>query len=591
MSHFYQIASRDILCLIAFAAGAGAQKFISRTVSPTEEINMMRMDFLIYTASRARRAAVPRTLLQLGKGGYGKTPGPVRVTARQREESGDWGGGTEGEGWETAGRRVEDGHRCGDSNFRDALSQRWGAVDDDDFKWNKEDKVFIQFPFTDSPPEFSTWGTSHLLKPSRRHATAHRRREIQDVPPSPRGNVLLPEVLFSIPYGGLVGMVVPNFNDRRKVFFTQHSSKGSAAPTVGGLYYWTFMFSSPKYRNLRGFFSHKYYRSITVLLKHFYVFLNIALFVVVIIALPVATPKELHNSGSFAVGHFENIHISEEARNAPRAVPFAIMSATILSSVLGWIVNIVLAIYMGNDLDSVIGNPIGQPMATIFFNSVGKNSGTLAIWGFMIVALWMAGMDYGLPLSGWLYSINPRTKTPVHEVVFLAVMTLLLGLLSFAGPLAISTVFTMSIQYIGFVTPTRRDVDGVYIFSDGQKSRRSHEVYHAEAYFRDIDSWAIRFEERFEMLNGNEAASADVDKIHPIDADGELEGPHIYWDPQARAGPLKAAGRSERRRKVGELLRESPEIFRYQLRRVDWSFIAARPEHQEPKGRTTFVVG
>jgi hypothetical protein len=31
-----------------------------------------------------------------------------------------------------------------------------------------------------------------------------------------------------------------------------------------------------------------------------------SLFLVVIIALPVATPKELHNSASFAFGHFEN---------------------------------------------------------------------------------------------------------------------------------------------------------------------------------------------------------------------------------------------------------------------------------------------
>ncbi|KAF8176113.1 hypothetical protein K438DRAFT_2022651 [Mycena galopus ATCC 62051] len=271
------------------------------------------------------------------------------------------------------------------------------------------------------------------------------------------------------------------------------------------VYHWTFTFSSPKYRNLRGFFSHKYYGSITALLtEHFYVFLNISLFAVVVIALPVATPKELHNSGSFAVGHFEN--------SAPH-VPFRLRT----------FVNIVLAIYMGNDLDSVIGNPIGKPMATIFFNSVGKNGGTLAIWGFMIVALWMAGMDYvqffpvvfgnsnqtpsaycgisttmktraGLPLSGWLYNINPRTKTPMHEVVFLAVMTLLLGLLSFAGPLAISTVFMRLIQYIGFVTPivARRDVDGVYIFSDGQNPDA-----------------VMRFEERFEMLDGNEAASAE----------------------------------------------------------------------------------
>jgi amino acid transporter len=63
--------------------------------------------------------------------------------------------------------------------------------------------------------------------------------------------------------------------------------------------------------------------------------------------------------------------------------------------------------------------------------------------------------DRGLPLSGLLYNINPQTKTPVHAVIFLAFMALLLGLLSFAGPLAISAVFTMSIvcQYVGFATP------------------------------------------------------------------------------------------------------------------------------------------
>jgi hypothetical protein len=32
-------------------------------------------------------------------------------------------------------------------------------------------------------------------------------------------------------------------------------------------------------------------------------------------------------------------------------------------------------------------------MCQIFFNSVGKE-GTLAIWAFMIITLWMTGMDY-----------------------------------------------------------------------------------------------------------------------------------------------------------------------------------------------------
>ncbi|KAJ7163567.1 amino acid/polyamine transporter I [Mycena crocata] len=361
-------------------------------------------------------------------------------------------------------------------------------------------------------------------------------------------------LLYSIPYGGLIGMVWGWFTCCCFLVFVAlaMAELGSAAPTAGGLYYWTFTFSSPKYRKLLSWLigyvnttayiagmasvdwgiatqimaaanigsdgqfvatnaqvygvycallvTHAIMASlatkIIARLQYFYVFLNIALFLVVIIALPIATPKELHNSASFALGHFENtsgwadgyafilsflapawtvggfdtsVHISEEARNAPRAVPFAIISATVLSSVLGWIVNIVLAFYMGSDLDAVVGNSIGQPMATIFFNSVGK-TGTLVIWAFMVITLWMTGMDYliagsrqlfafsrdrGLPLSGLLYIINPHTKTPVHAVIFLAFMAVLLGLLSFAGPLAITAVFTMSIicQYIGFATP------------------------------------------------------------------------------------------------------------------------------------------
>ncbi|KAJ7822857.1 amino acid/polyamine transporter I [Mycena leptocephala] len=354
-------------------------------------------------------------------------------------------------------------------------------------------------------------------------------------------------LLFSIPYGGPVAMVWGWFTCCCFIVIASlaMAELGSAAPTAGGLYYWTFMFSSPNTARLcagwldvntvayiagmagvdwsvatqimaaanigtDGAFVatnaqvYGVYCALLVIhavmaslatkviarLQHFFAFLNLALFLVVIIALPVATPKEFRNSAAFAFGRFQNtsgflapawtiggfdtvVHISEEARNASRAVPFAMISGTVLISVLGWIVNIVLALYIGNDLDSIIGNPIGQPMATIFFNSFGK-AGTLAIWAFIIITLWMSGMDFliagsrqvfafsrdqALPLSGWLYNINPQTKTPVHAVVFLAAMAILLGLLSFAGPQAISAVFTMLIacQYICFTTPVRRN--------------------------------------------------------------------------------------------------------------------------------------
>ena len=66
------------------------------------------------------------------------------------------------------------------------------------------------------------------------------------------------------------------------------------------------------------------------------------------------------------------------------------------------VVNIVLAFYMGNDLASVTGNAIGQPMATvgcanssikvlitsflqILLNSFGKK-GTLVVWSLIILS-------------------------------------------------------------------------------------------------------------------------------------------------------------------------------------------------------------
>jgi amino acid transporter len=90
---------------------------------------------------------------------------------------------------------------------------------------------------------------------------------------------------------------------------------------------------------------------------------NALLILALIIAIPAATPKEFHNSASFAFGNFTNlygwpngfafvlsflaplwtiggfdssVHISEEASNANRVVPFSIITAPALGCILGW---------------------------------------------------------------------------------------------------------------------------------------------------------------------------------------------------------------------------------------------------------------
>ncbi|KAJ7153219.1 amino acid/polyamine transporter I [Mycena filopes] len=327
---------------------------------------------------------------------------------------------------------------------------------------------------------------------------------------------------------------------------------GSSAPTSGGLYYWTYKFAAPKYRNVLcwmvgytntisyitgvsgvawscatlimagasigsdGQFvptvhqtfgtycailvSHALIAScatkIIARLQYSFIALNIALILILLIGLPISTPAEFKNSAKYAFGNFTNltpwpngyafilsflaplwtvggfdvgVHISEEALNANVAVPWAIMSVTAIGCTLGFAVQISVAFCMGTDTVSILSSPVQQPFATILHNSFGKR-GMLAIWSFIFIALYMAGVslltsssrqtfafsrDGALPFSGFLYKINSFTGTPIRCVWFSATCAGLLGLITFAGPAAAGALFTLGVigQYVANSIP------------------------------------------------------------------------------------------------------------------------------------------
>ena len=82
-------------------------------------------------------------------------------------------------------------------------------------------------------------------------------------------------------------------------------------------------------------------------------------------------------------------------------MPWAIVYAIGIAGVLGWgkryhrtnkasltslppAINVALAFCMGTDLQAILDSNIGQPMATIFFNSFGQK-GTLAVWAIVVL--------------------------------------------------------------------------------------------------------------------------------------------------------------------------------------------------------------
>ncbi|EMD31996.1 hypothetical protein CERSUDRAFT_88605 [Gelatoporia subvermispora B] len=327
---------------------------------------------------------------------------------------------------------------------------------------------------------------------------------------------------------------------------------GSAAPTSGGLYYWTFKYASPRWRQLLSWIvgycntmalvaaiasvdwscaiqifaavsialdltftpttRQTFGLFVALLLCHglaaslasrviarlqwVYICVNVFLSLAVIIALPTATPIEVKNSAGYAFGGVVNIsgwpngfafilsflaplwtisgfdasvHISEEVSNARTAVPFAMVSSSAVACLIGWGINIALAFCMGSDLQAVMSSPIGQPLATIFFNSFGKR-GTLAIWSLVIFAQVIAGAnaviissrqtfafarDGAFPFSSYLYHMHPRLHIPVRCVWACAFIALILALLALGGTAASSAIFSIGIaaQYTAYIIP------------------------------------------------------------------------------------------------------------------------------------------
>jgi amino acid transporter len=63
------------------------------------------------------------------------------------------------------------------------------------------------------------------------------------------------------------------------------------------------------------------------------------------------------------------------------------VSSLVTAMVTGWAVIITIAFCMGNDVIAVVTSPLGQPLAQIAFNSLGKN-GSIAL----LVFLWFSSI-------------------------------------------------------------------------------------------------------------------------------------------------------------------------------------------------------
>ncbi|KAI0997747.1 putative amino-acid permease [Podosphaera aphanis] len=226
-------------------------------------------------------------------------------------------------------------------------------------------------------------------------------------------------------------------------------------------------------------------------LNFIYVVIQFAMLFVMIATLAIATPSDLRNTPSFVFLEFQNTGswsnngwafmmsfltpvwvvsgfesaatIAEEASNAAKAVPFAMVSSLVTAMFTGWAIIITIAFCMGTDITGILESPLGQPLAHIAYNALGKQGSAT-----LLILLWLSSVcncsilmvaasretfafarDQGLPGSSYLRVLS-LYAIPARALGFVAVGALLEGLLMLVNVIAINSIFNLAIMGLYF---------------------------------------------------------------------------------------------------------------------------------------------
>lgn len=166
-------------------------------------------------------------------------------------------------------------------------------------------------------------------------------------------------------------------------------------------------------------------------------------------------------SPMWTIGAFDScVHMSEEAANATRAVPFGILMSIGSCWLFGFVLVIVIAACMTPNLESLLTSPFGQPMAQIYYDAIGKR-GAIGLMTLLFIVQFLMGLsitvaasrqtwafsrDGALPFSSYIRIINQRLGyIPFNAIWFCVLLAILLGLLTLIGPAAATAVFSLAV--------------------------------------------------------------------------------------------------------------------------------------------------
>ena len=161
------------------------------------------------------------------------------------------------------------------------------------------------------------------------------------------------------------------------------------------------------------------------------------------------------------------ISMSEEVKSPSTQVPKAMLSATVMNFVIGFVFLVPLTFVLP-DINAFLNDPYGQPVPVILRSAVGSEVGAFILSVPLILlgvlcgtacttatsrCVWAFARDNAMPGSNWLKKVNIRLGVPLNGMICSFVIQAALGLIWFGSHAAFNAfngvgVIFLNLSYV-----------------------------------------------------------------------------------------------------------------------------------------------
>ncbi|KAK6418208.1 hypothetical protein LTR95_017222, partial [Oleoguttula sp. CCFEE 5521] len=156
-------------------------------------------------------------------------------------------------------------------------------------------------------------------------------------------------------------------------------------------------------------------------------------------------------------GFDSRVHMSEETKDATRAIPRAIMWSTYINGFRGFIMAITMIFTLG-DLDEILMTPTGYPFIQVFFNAIKSHVGITLMTVLILLPLigsvvacvatasrqiWSFARDEGVSFSSTVRYVPRRWSIPINAILVSVVICILLSLINIGSAVALNAILAL----------------------------------------------------------------------------------------------------------------------------------------------------